>query len=217
MVQLSSCTCSLSWLLMAGHSIKLVLPEYWVCGNRLWPWYNMYRYNTSYMATPVRVGQSVTARYAESCDQEHCTVMTTTTPMGDIKIFMFSSMFLRCEYEIYSSLREVFAGYVLFVVYILHRIVSLCENVCRDLYCQTMNRNASWSSHPYWILVSAPGYYNHDDCDKATISKITRPYLHELAGITRAYLSAANPRSVSLKTHKLNKKLIAEKFFFSQT
>ena len=161
MVQLSSCTCSLSWLLMAGHSIKLVLPEYWVCGNRLWPWYNMYRYNTFYMATPVRVGQSVTARYAESCDQEHCTVMTTTTPMGDIKIFMFSSMFLRCEYEIYSSLREIFAGYVLFVVLnciVLYHCVKICAVICivRQWIAMLRDRptpSEFWSQHQDIIIM----------------------------------------------------------------
>ena len=37
------------------------------------------------MATTVRVGQSVTARYADICDQMHITLITTAT-MGDIKV-----------------------------------------------------------------------------------------------------------------------------------
>ena len=63
------------------------------------------RYDTSPMATAVGVGQSVTAKCAEICDQEHCTFLITCTPIDNVKCYVISSMFLCSVHENHRTCR----------------------------------------------------------------------------------------------------------------
>ena len=101
--------------------------------SHIWPTIRS-QYDISHMAPTVGMEQSVTARYAETCDQEHCTLVTTNTTMGDINGCVISNMFLHCKCEMYSGLRESPWVTVCLFVCIMYRIVSLFENMHCDLH-----------------------------------------------------------------------------------
>ena len=56
---------------------------------------------------------SGTVRYAETCDQEHRILVTTTIPMGDTKSCVFQTFFYTVKAKYTVVYMKVFVGYVL--------------------------------------------------------------------------------------------------------
>ena len=76
------------------------------------------------------VEQSMTSRCAETCDQEHRTLVTATTPMGNIKSCVISNMFLWMLNILWFAWS--FTGYVLLVgIYIVLYCIIIWKYVPR--------------------------------------------------------------------------------------